>query len=65
MFRRFLTSKQERDLWNRHLNSEDDGVSQKAFALWLAYTYGKPLQPTEVTGADGGPLKVLVEHIAS
>lgn len=58
MFRRFLSADQERDLWKRHLFSESDEVSHKAFALWNAYTYGKPLQPTEVSGSDGGPVKI-------
>ena len=65
MFRRFLSATEERQLWKRHLESPDDSVSQKAFALWLAYTYGKPLQPVEATGADGGAIKIVVEHIGS
>ena len=62
MFRRFLTTVEERQLWNRHLFSEDDSVSQKAFQLWLAYTYGKPLQPIEATG-DGALIRIMVDHI--
>ena len=62
MFRRLLTAQRERDLWNRHLDSEDDSVSQRAFQLWLAYTYGKPLQPIEATG-DGALIRIMVDHI--
>ena len=65
MFRRLVTTQQERELWHRHLNSEDDSVSQKQFALWLAYTYGKPLQPVETTGDGGALVKILVEHIGN
>ena len=64
MFRRFLTTIEERQLWNRHLFSEDDSVSQKAFQLWLAYTYGKPLQPIEATG-DGALIRIMVDHIGN
>ena len=64
MFRRLLTAQRERDLWNRHLDSEDDSVSQRAFQLWLAYTYGKPLQPIEATG-DGALIRIMVDHIGN
>ena len=66
MFRRLLTAQRERELWNRHLDSEDDSVSQKAFALWLAYTYGKPLQPLEASGTISGTIYTIrVEYIGN
>lgn len=57
-FRRFLTTDKERQMWREFLESDDAEVRFKAFTLWNAYTYGKPIQPTEVSGENGGAIKI-------
>lgn len=39
----------------RHSRSGKERID--AATLLLAYGFGKPMQPTEVTGADGGPIE--------
>jgi hypothetical protein len=58
MFRRFLSAEKEREMWREFMESPDQKIRLEAFKMWNAYTYGKPLQPTEVSGADGGPVKI-------
>ena len=31
----------------------------------LEMKYGKPIQPTQLTGADGDALKIIIEHITT
>lgn len=31
----------------------------------LEMKYGKPVQPTEITGKDGNDLKIIIEHITA
>ena len=58
MFRRFLSSEKEREMWRDFLESPDPEIRFKAFQMWNQYTYGKPIQPQEVTGKDGTPVKI-------
>jgi hypothetical protein len=57
-FHRVLTDERESELWKFFLDHGDPEIKFKAFRLSLEYKRGKPVQPMEHTGADGGP----VEH---
>ena len=37
------------------VESQDNEIAFKAVALIFAYSYGKPTERREVTGAEGGP----------
>jgi len=45
-------------MWRDFLESPDPEIRFKAFQMWNQYTYGKPIQPQEVTGKDGTPVKI-------
>lgn len=36
-----------------------------AIREWLAHSIGKPHQPIELTGADGGPIQITPAHLQS
>ncbi len=42
--------------------SDDPKISQPAMGLLLAYTYGKPTEKKELSGADGGALEIVVRY---
>lgn len=43
------------------LVSDAEAGNHDARVLLLAYTYGKPIERKEITGADGEPLKAYVQ----
>lgn len=45
-------------LLDRMLNGRGDHSRIEAAALLLAYAYGKPTQPLEHSGPDGGPIEL-------
>ena len=50
------------DIIRNNDNAAKDRI--KAIELLMAYTYGKPTQKVEHTGAGGGPIQTMVTRLA-
>lgn len=49
----------------RKLHSAQPSECMPLIIRLLDMKFGKPIQPTELTGKDGEALKILIEHIYS
>lgn len=49
-------TEEDREACVRKMGEKAKGGDREAFALLMAYTYGKPKERVEHTGADGQPL---------
>jgi len=49
----------------RFLTQSAPNIGLPVWQKLMEYKFGKPLQPTEITGKDGGEISVKVTHVGN